>query len=331
MSCRIPSPGWWVGHDHREVLPAPRLGPLLRQGCWSRAAHGLSGTNVACPGNPPHKFGMRWAPERKSAVFQICLSRFINILSCLLLLQLGPKHWVTHSLWVLLLLIVQAVQFQTQTWKGLPSFSCDSWQKSGRKRNDACLEASPSWSAPRAGFNHRNSTAGPSGERKFYEKPWLDSGSPSLWTHQDFPEHGLKTTVSFSWSQLLIQRVWTRVRVCEIQVWCNLDILVPQNGTELFFLLSPQSYWKWYEIYSPEKKQGFLKCNFFGSLFVRYSFTAFQVAKAFYYETFCEKNEQKKVYYFFKIYCKNPHFQLFIAALAGILACSFVIYSEHST
>lgn len=44
-----------------------------------------------------------------------------------------------------------------------------------------------------------------------------------------------------------------------------------------------------------------------------------------------KKNEQKEVYYFFKIYCKNPHFQIFIAALAGILACSFVIYSEHST
>lgn len=76
----------------------------------------------------------------------------------------------------------------------------------------------------------------------------------------------------------------------------------------------------------------FLKCNFFGSLFIRYSFTLSHVVKAFYYETFCEKNEQKKkVYYFFKIYCKNPHFQIFIAALAGILACSFVIYSEHST
>lgn len=38
----------------------------------------------------------------------------------------------------------------------------------------------------------------------------------------------------------------------------------------------------------------FLKCNFFGSLFIRYSFTLSHVAKAFYYETFCEKNEQKK-------------------------------------
>lgn len=44
-----------------------------------------------------------------------------------------------------------------------------------------------------------------------------------------------------------------------------------------------------------------------------------------------KKMNKKKVYYFFKIYCKNPHFQIFIAALAGILACSFVIYSEHST
>lgn len=39
----------------------------------------------------------------------------------------------------------------------------------------------------------------------------------------------------------------------------------------------------------------------------------------------------KKVYDFFKIYCKNPHFQIFMAVLAGILACSFVIYSAHST
>lgn len=44
-----------------------------------------------------------------------------------------------------------------------------------------------------------------------------------------------------------------------------------------------------------------------------------------------KKKMDKKVYYFFKIYRKNTHFQLFIAALAGILACSFVIYSEHST
>lgn len=44
-----------------------------------------------------------------------------------------------------------------------------------------------------------------------------------------------------------------------------------------------------------------------------------------------EKKWTEKVYYFFKIYCKNTHFQLFIAALAGILACNFVIYSEHST
>lgn len=109
--------------------------------------------------------------------------------------------------------------------------------------------------------------------------------------------------------------------------------MAQQNGTKLLFLLSSKSYWKWYEIYYVGKKnEVFLKCNFFGSLFIRYSFTHFQVAKAFYYEIFCEKkNEQKEVYYFFKIYCKNPHFQIFIAALAGILACSFVIYSEHST
>lgn len=43
-----------------------------------------------------------------------------------------------------------------------------------------------------------------------------------------------------------------------------------------------------------KKSEFFFKCNFFGSLFLRYSFTPFHVVKAFYYETFCEKNEQKK-------------------------------------
>lgn len=82
----------------------------------------------------------------------------------------------------------------------------------------------------------------------------------------------------------------------------------------------------------PKKSKFFcLKCNFIGRLFIRYSFIHFHVVQPFYYETFCEKNEGKKVYYFFKIYCKNPHFQIFIAVLAGILACSFVIYSEHFT
>lgn len=40
-----------------------------------------------------------WAPERMFVVFCWYFPKFINILSCLLLLQLGPKHhlhWVTH-------------------------------------------------------------------------------------------------------------------------------------------------------------------------------------------------------------------------------------------
>lgn len=65
--------------------------------------------------------------------------------------------------------------------------------------------------------------------------------------------------------------------------------------------------------------------------FVHTFFIQARVMKAIYYEALCEKNGSKKVYYYFKIYCKNPHFQIFIAVLAGILACSFVIYSEHST
>lgn len=88
-----------------------------------------------------------------------------------------------------------------------------------------------------------------------------------------------------------------------------------------------------YILYSPKKSRFFfpLKCNFFRSLFIWYAFPSFHDMEAFCYETFNEKKWTKKVYYFFKIYYKNTHFQLFIAALAGILACSFVIYSEHST
>lgn len=70
--------------------------------------------------------------------------------------------------------------------------------RAGRSQteNGARVGVSPFYPNPGVVFTQRNLTAGSTGEREAHENPWINSGSPFLWT-QDLPEHGLKTALLF--------------------------------------------------------------------------------------------------------------------------------------